>query len=225
MANVIKSSLADIDIISRERAIEGKIEKDEKKIQQQKLGFFKLFAQQLQNQDPTNPMDTNQMAAQIFALNSLDQQLETNKMLRSINQALNQAIAMRSTDNIGKIASFQSNTFYFNGDNMRIGYDLPPKTRNAEIEIKDKQGHLAYQSALNQFGNEFIWDGKDIAGNQLNNGKYSFSINAEDEFGQNLIAKSYVYGKIDGVVTESGNFKYSINGEEIGLEKLKSISS
>ena len=49
MVNPIKSSLADIDIASRQQGVEGKLEKDEKKIKEQKLGFFKLLAQQLQN--------------------------------------------------------------------------------------------------------------------------------------------------------------------------------
>jgi flagellar basal-body rod modification protein FlgD len=225
MANAIKSSLADIDIASRQQGVEGKLEKDEKKIKEQKLGFFKLLAQQLQNQDPTNPMDTNQMAAQVFALNSLDQQLEANKLLKSINETLNQTIATQSMGNIGKLASFMSDSFSFNGDKVSINYDLPPETEKAEIEIKDEQGRLVYKSMLDLFSHDFTWDGKDAAGNQLKNGKYSFSINAKDEDEKYLQTKSYVSGKIDGVFTESGNFKYSINGQEIDLGRLRSISS
>lgn len=43
--------------------------------------FLKLLTQELQNQDPTAPMDSTQMVGQMISLNQLDQ-------LASINQLL-----------------------------------------------------------------------------------------------------------------------------------------
>ena len=47
--------------------------------------FLKLLSQELQNQDPTSPMDPTAMVGQMISLNQLDQ-------LISINQNLGQAV-------------------------------------------------------------------------------------------------------------------------------------
>lgn len=52
--------------------------------------FLKLLTQELQNQDPTAPMDSTQMVGQMISLNQLDQ-------LASINQLLNTQFASSTT--------------------------------------------------------------------------------------------------------------------------------
>lgn len=47
--------------------------------------FLSLLVQELQNQDPTAPMDSTQMVGQIISLNQLDQ-------LASINQVVTNAL-------------------------------------------------------------------------------------------------------------------------------------
>jgi flagellar basal-body rod modification protein FlgD len=47
--------------------------------------FLKLLSQELQNQDPTSPMDPTAMVGQMISLNQLDQ-------LISINQEMGQAV-------------------------------------------------------------------------------------------------------------------------------------
>ena len=47
--------------------------------------FLTLLVQELQNQDPTAPMDSTQMVGQMISLNQLDQ-------LASINQAVTSAL-------------------------------------------------------------------------------------------------------------------------------------
>src|SRR5689334_12301051 len=46
--------------------------------------FLKLLTTQLQNQDPTNPLDTNQMTQQIAMLSQVEQQVNTNKNLEQL---------------------------------------------------------------------------------------------------------------------------------------------
>ncbi len=52
--------------------------------------FLSLLVQELQNQDPTAPMDSTQMVGQMISLNQLDQ-------LTSINQTLSNAHGSQST--------------------------------------------------------------------------------------------------------------------------------
>jgi flagellar basal-body rod modification protein FlgD len=61
--------------------------------------FLKLLTQELQNQDPTAPMDSTQMVGQMISLNQLDQ-------LASINQLLTAKLggADTSTTGTGSVA-------------------------------------------------------------------------------------------------------------------------
>ncbi len=52
--------------------------------------FMSLLSQELQNQDPTNPVDSTAMVGQMISLNQLDQ-------LITINQSLSQAVTNPST--------------------------------------------------------------------------------------------------------------------------------
>ena len=50
--------------------------------------FLKLLVTQLQNQDPTNPQDTNAMLSQLSQFSSLEQLVEISAALRDIEQIL-----------------------------------------------------------------------------------------------------------------------------------------
>ena len=90
MANIsaksVKSGLEHLTVTQADKEVKEKFVDDSKeaKIKQQKKEFFALLSAQLQNQDPTQPLDTNQMSQQIFAINQVEQQLETNKHLSNI---------------------------------------------------------------------------------------------------------------------------------------------
>ena len=60
--------------------------------------FLTLLAQELQNQDPTAPMDSTQMVGQMISLNQLDQ-------LASINQVVTNALGSSSPPTSGASAS------------------------------------------------------------------------------------------------------------------------
>jgi flagellar basal-body rod modification protein FlgD len=56
--------------------------------------FLTLLVQELQNQDPTAPMDSTQMVGQMISLNQLDQ-------LASINQVVTNALGSSATAGAG----------------------------------------------------------------------------------------------------------------------------
>jgi flagellar basal-body rod modification protein FlgD len=56
--------------------------------------FLTLLVQELQNQDPTEPMDSTQMVGQMISLNQLDQ-------LASINQVVTNAFGSSSASAAG----------------------------------------------------------------------------------------------------------------------------
>jgi flagellar basal-body rod modification protein FlgD len=60
--------------------------------------FLSLLTQELQNQDPTAPMDSTQMVGQMISLNQLDQ-------LASINQLLTTQFGTTNASSVGASTS------------------------------------------------------------------------------------------------------------------------
>jgi flagellar basal-body rod modification protein FlgD len=48
-------------------------------------GFLKMLVAQAQNQDPTNPMDSNQYVSQLAAISSVQQSVRANTLLTKIS--------------------------------------------------------------------------------------------------------------------------------------------
>jgi flagellar basal-body rod modification protein FlgD len=69
--------------------------------------FLQLLIAEMQNQDPTNPMDTSQYMSQFAQLSSVEQAVQTNSKLDSLlsSQALSQADGL-----IGRTVSFTDTT-------------------------------------------------------------------------------------------------------------------
>lgn len=67
-------------------------------LQSMESTFLSLLTQELQNQDPTAPMDSTEMVGQMISLNQLDQ-------LASINQVVTNAFGQGSTTATGTTSS------------------------------------------------------------------------------------------------------------------------
>src|SRR5579863_6009721 len=72
--------------------------------------FLKMLTTQLQNQDPLNPVDTNQFTQELVQFSQVEQQLQTNSQLGTLIsvEQTNQATAALSF--VGKTVTFNSTT-------------------------------------------------------------------------------------------------------------------
>lgn len=77
--------------------------------EKQKLDFLELLLTQLQNQNPLDPLDTNEYTAQLTRYSQLEQQIETNEKLTVTNDILK--------------TSANTNLTYI-GQNVEVGTNL-----------------------------------------------------------------------------------------------------
>src|SRR6188474_2303331 len=67
--------------------------------------FLQLLTTQLKNQNPLDPLDTNQFTQQLVQFSSVEQQLKTNEFLSSLVQANANSINSNAVSYIGKTIS------------------------------------------------------------------------------------------------------------------------
>jgi len=194
-----------------------------------KNDFLNLLVQQIQHQDPLNPMDSSDFTAQLAQFSQLEQLTQVNDNLvelknyeASINNA--QAISL-----IGKSIKVKGNEVDLKeGGAATLGYRLEQDAASVNITITNEAGEqVASLVAGNQASgaNEMHWNGKDGDGNQLPGGLYTFEVVAKDSDGNVVKSETYSLGQVTGVtfvegqpylITENG--KYAL-GDVISVEE------
>ncbi len=150
--------------------------------------FLKLLTQQMQYQDPMDPMSGTEFASQLAQFSSVEELTNINTELGqsiSANSVLTQSINNDlAATFIGKNVQATTNTFTYSGTGTtELGYNLPSAASTVTVNISDGSGNVVktIQSAPTGNGDQsFTWDGTNDAGNQVGSGTYTFSVQATD---------------------------------------------
>ncbi len=184
--------------------------------------FMKLLIQQMKNQDPLNPLDGTQFAAQLAQFSSLEQLQNLNSsMTNSINanylltQSINNTL---SSTLIGKAVKIGGSGFSNSGQNsVQLGYKLPATASSVSVNIYDENGNLVKTiDDLPTSGGDhkLSWDFSDNNGNKVPKGNYTFEVKAKDMSDNKMVTTAYKYGLVSGVrFTGSGTVLVVDNSE------------
>lgn len=150
--------------------------------------FLTLLTEQLQNQDPLDPMDAQQFTEQLVQFSSVEQQIASNQSLETI-LALQAANArMSATDYVGRQVTVSSPVSVLEDGQARWEYALPRQAQTTELMITNETGRVVATLAgePGQGGHTFNWDGRDRAGNMSPDGLYRLEVVAKDSDGERL---------------------------------------
>lgn len=197
--------------------------------------FLKMLTYQLRSQDPLNPMDNQQFAAQLAQFSQLEQLSDIRSLMES--QVQSNLILSQSMSNLalpgllGKSAKAMSNKIHFDGEKeTTMGYTLPYDASSAEILIKDSSGAVVNKFDLDDYDldrgdHQVSWNGQDENGNYLAPGDYTFDVVAKNSSGVTFNADLFTSGKIETVRFNDTGTVLVINGSEIALENVLDIST
>jgi flagellar basal-body rod modification protein FlgD len=168
--------------------------------------FLKLLITQLQNQDPLNPMDNQEFAAQLATFNSLGQLIDINKKLGTLQNSQAVASQFNAASLIGKEITSAGNAVNLQSSiPAKIGYQLGANASRVVVNLFNGGGELVRQieAGAQTAGERTItWDGKDSSGRTLTSGPYNFEINAFDLNGKRIAATGRVQGMVTGVMLD-----------------------
>lgn len=101
--------------------------------------FMKMFITQLQNQDPTEPMDGTQMTNNLLMFFSAAEQAKTNYHLEKLNETHETEQLAAAKSYLNKEVTYEGNELTFDGQNQTISADVPSGAKKPEIMIFDPQ--------------------------------------------------------------------------------------
>jgi flagellar basal-body rod modification protein FlgD len=189
--------------------------------------FLQLLTTQLQNQDPTQPMDNTAMIAQLAQFSALEQMTNMNTTLTSMLTQQGTSLETNAASMVGKTAVFTTDQVGLTqGANATVVANLSGPATNVNMVIQDSNGNTVRTMGLGacQSGsNTFTWDGKDGSGNQEPTGTYTVQLSATDINGNAVSLTQSGSAPITAVVFNNGTPSFVAGGTTLQLSDITQI--
>ena len=134
--------------------------------------FLTLLTTQLRYQDPLDPMDTAEFTNQLVQYSSVEQAIQTNAKLETLLSLNMSNLGAQAVSYIGKVAQVLGNVMPLEAGQAKATYTLDKNVESAVVVVKDLNDKIVYseQAKITAGTHDFEWNGKDMNGNQLEDG-------------------------------------------------------
>ena len=193
-----------------------------------KDAFMKLMLAQMKYQDPQNPMQSHEMAAQLAQFTSLEQLNNIHTTLESMKNAQSPSTNYQALNFIGKkIASDSSRITRTAGDTTHpMSFQLLGDATKTKITIHDASGatvRTLTPGALKKGPNSVVWNGMTEDGVAARPGEYKMAIEAETASGSKVYAKTQLEGRITGLNYTAEGPILMVGDQSVKMSEVKKI--
>lgn len=191
--------------------------------------FLKLLVTQMKNQDPTNPMDNQQLTAQMAQFSSLEQLMNINTGLTNLLSASNSTTSAQALSLIGKEVTVQGhNTYVKGGKAGDIAMELGGNASEVTITVEDQNGNVVRtitSGAMSAGPQAVKWDGNSDSGSPLPDGMYSYNVQAKDASGKELDVTTYAKGIATTISFDKGVAYVHIGDLKFMLSEIVEVNN
>src|SRR5262249_27636534 len=186
--------------------------------------FLTLLTTQLKNQNPLDPLDTNQFTQQLVQFASVEQQINMNSQLTTLVSLQKATQTTSAMGFLGATATVDGSTTKLTSGQASWTFSVD-KPSTGTVTIKDARGKPAYSGTypLNAGTQNFSWDGRGSNGTRWPDGNYTLSITGKDANGQTVAVSTTVNGTVDAVDLTQNPPLLTIGGQGYGLDKIKQV--
>jgi flagellar basal-body rod modification protein FlgD len=189
--------------------------------------FLTLLTTQLQNQNPLDPLDTNQFTQQLVQFAGVEQQLKTNDQLTSLVSLQQTAQSTQALGFVGKTAVVDGATTKLTNSAATWTLGVASNS-NVAITIANSTGQNVFSGTYPVTAGDnqaFTWDGKGNDGTQWPDGKYTITATAADASGNAVGVSTQIQGVVNSVDLTQSPPLLSINGQTYTVSQIKSITN
>jgi flagellar basal-body rod modification protein FlgD len=187
--------------------------------------FLTLLTTQLQNQNPLDPLDTNQFTQQLVEFAGVQQQLNTNDSLATLVSLQQTAQSTQALSFVGKTAVVNGSTAPLT--DSQAGWELSvPTNSTATITIANSTGQTVYSGSYAMTagnGQSFVWNGLGNDGTQYPDGSYTLTAVAKDASGNPVAVTTQIEGEVSSIDLTKSPPLLTINGQTYTVSQIQSI--
>ncbi|MGX9966890.1 flagellar hook assembly protein FlgD [Roseomonas sp. F4] len=188
--------------------------------------FLKLLTTQLQNQDPTSPMDADKLTEQLVQFSTVEQQINTNSTLQQL-LTLQQASQLgEAAGLVGKRVAVETDRLPLQSGAAEINLPAAGTSTLARIEIRDAGGNLVRSSdvTLGTAASTWKWDGTNSRGVKQADGTYRVSVSGRTADGTAETMAYTVNGLVTGAVRDNGVVTLRMGTLNVGYDALRNLT-
>lgn len=165
--------------------------------------FLQMLTAQAQYQDPLEPMDNSEYAAQLAQFSMVEQQVMTNDLMEQLMTTLGANNMSSAANWIGMEALVQGPVQY-DGTPVTISPNPPITADQVDLIVSNAQGKEVQRIQIPTSSDPFSWTGLNASGNPLPNGEYTFEIESSAQ-GEVLITEPALsYARVTEARIEEG---------------------
>lgn len=186
--------------------------------------FLTLLTAQLKNQNPLDPLNTNEFTSQLVQFASVEQQMKQNDSLTTLLTKTDASNAIGVLSFVGRKVTASGTTTAFENGKAEWVFDAA-RTGTGKITINDSKGKTVYQTTIALSGGQqnYRWDGTMTDGQRADDGLYTVSIEGKAVDGSSFTVGSQISGIVDGVDLSQSPPTLKIGKLNIDLSTIRSI--
>ncbi len=189
--------------------------------------FLTLLTTQLQNQNPLDPLDTNQFTQQLVEFAGVQQQLNTNDSLATLVSLQQTAQSTQALGFVGKTAVVDGSTAALS--NSTATWELSvPSASDVTVTIASSTGQTVFTGTYSVAAGSnqpFTWKGQGNDGTQWPDGNYTMTATAKDSANNTVAVTTQIQGVVTSVDLTQSPPLLTIGGKTYTVSQIQSIAS
>jgi flagellar basal-body rod modification protein FlgD len=188
--------------------------------------FLSLLMTQLQNQDPSSPMDSNQFTSELVQFSSVEQQISTNSDLTQLIQLTQASQVEQSASMIGKPVTVTSSQLSLQNGTAAINFNTTTPEPVA-IAVYNGTGTQVQTATLTSSAgaNTWTWNGQSATGTTMPDGAYTVTVTALGANGATSKVPFTVTGTATSVVNNAGTVQVQMGGLTLPFTAVDSVGN
>jgi flagellar basal-body rod modification protein FlgD len=189
--------------------------------------FLTLLTTQLENQDPLNPMDSDQFTQQLVEYSQVEQQINTNSDLQTLISLQQGGAGSSAVGYLGKAVTVSGGTAPLTNGAASWNYTLAAQSASTTLTVTNANGQVVYTGAgsTSAGSNTFNWNGQDNSGNQLPDGVYTLAATATASNGSAVTSTVTTTGVVSEVNLSGTTPEIMIGTMAVPLTQVTSIET
>jgi flagellar basal-body rod modification protein FlgD len=189
--------------------------------------FLMLFIEQLQNQDPLNPLDVNGMTEQLAQFSSLEQLYGINSNIKALSERLGSPEALDPLGFLGAEVTVPGDALTIaDGEISSLVVDVPAEATAVEVAIVGPSGDPVRQVTLGpQAAGELDLATAGIDVSDLADGAYTVVATGVDAEGEPIELDTFVQETVTGIDLSAEPPVLLLGEREVSIADVRKIRS
>jgi len=166
--------------------------------------FLQMLTAQAEFQNPLEPIDSSEYAAQLAQFSMVEQQVTTNDLMEQILSALGANDMASAANWIGMEALVQGPS-KFDGAPISIASNPPIAADEVTLIVTNAQGTEVQRQSMPLGADLYVWDGRKDNGSSFAPGEYSFQIESKSNGAVLVTEPAPAYSRVTEARVDNGS--------------------